>query len=252
MTEQSFFNWLVAGWFVLAAVVFILLLFISAPYGRHSRRGWGPGIDNRPGWILMEAAAPIVFLACFLLGDNTITLTTLAFLALWEAHYVHRAFIYPLSLSRGAPVPVFIVGLGLIFNGVNAYLNGRYIFSFSAGYPNAWLADPRFVAGALMFVGGFIINREADKVLRKLRRPGDSGYSIPRGGFYRWISCPNYFGELVIWFGWALATWSLAGLSFAVWTAANLVPRARSHHAWYRETFPDYPPERKALLPGLW
>jgi 3-oxo-5-alpha-steroid 4-dehydrogenase 1 len=33
---------------------------------------------------------------------------------------------------------------------------------------------------------------------------------------------------------------------------ANLVPRARTNHAWYKEHFCDYPAERKALLPGIW
>ena len=42
-----------------------------------------------------------------------------------------------------------------------------------------------------------------------------------------------------------------AGLAFAAWTMANLVPRARAHHRWYRERFPDYPARRKALVPGL-
>ncbi|MQY67097.1 MAG: hypothetical protein GH159_02080 [Dehalococcoidia bacterium] len=51
---------------------------------------------------------------------------------------------------------------------------------------------------------------------------------------------------------WSTSTWSLPGLAFAVWTAANLVPRAHSHHAWYRQRFPDYPPRRRALLPGIW
>ena len=69
---------------------------------------------------------------------------------------------------------------------------------------------------------------------------------------YRWIACPNYFGEMVIWIGWAIATWSLAGLSFAMWTAANLAPRAKSHKKWYQEQFADYPTERKALIPGVW
>ena len=49
-----------------------------------------------------------------------------------------------------------------------------------------------------------------------------------------------------------MATWSLPGLAFAVWTVANLMPRARAHHKWYGNYFPDYPQERKALVPGLW
>ena len=66
------------------------------------------------------------------------------------------------------------------------------------------------------------------------------------------MSCPNYLGELVEWAAWALLTGSLAGLSFFCFSAANLVPRARSHHRWYQSRFPDYPAQRKALLPGLW
>jgi protein-S-isoprenylcysteine O-methyltransferase Ste14 len=69
---------------------------------------------------------------------------------------------------------------------------------------------------------------------------------------YRYISCPNYFGEIVEWFGWAIATWSLSGLAFAIWTFANLAPRAHAHHKWYHKNFKEYPVERKALLPGIW
>ena len=253
MNEQAFFNGLLIGWFVLAAVIFVSLFFVVAPYGRHTRSGWGPRVDNRLGWIVMEAASPLIFVLFFALGSNARTATELVFLGLWEAHYIHRAFIYPFSLQGGAKrMPISIISSGFLFNGVNAYLNGRYIFTLSGGYTNQWLADPRFVVGVGLFIIGFIINRQADRALRNLRQPGESGYQIPYGTMYCWISCPNYFGEIVIWVGWAVATWSLAGLSFAVWTAANLIPRARAHHAWYREHFPDYPPERKALVPGVW
>jgi 3-oxo-5-alpha-steroid 4-dehydrogenase 1 len=253
VSERAFLNGLLASWFFLAAVVFIALLLTAAPYGRHFRKGWGPAVNNKLGWFLMEAASPLVFGVCFALGRNPVTITTLVFLALWEAHYIHRAFIYPFSLSRGGnDMPLSIVGFGLFFNVVNGYINGRYIFTFSTGYDNGWLEDPRFIAGVLLFIVGFVINRRADRVLHDLRRPGESGYRIPYGGLYRWISCPNYFGEVTIWIGWALATWSLPGLAFATWTLANLVPRARANHAWYKENFPDYPPERRTFLPGIW
>jgi 3-oxo-5-alpha-steroid 4-dehydrogenase 1 len=253
VNERAFFHSLLIGWFLLAVVVFVALLLVAAPYGRHFRSGWGPTINNKLGWLIMEAAAPLAFAVCFALGSNPTTVTALVFLGLWEAHYIHRAFIYPLNLrSKGEGMPLSIVGFGILFNMVNGYLNGRYIFTFSAGYTNGWLGDPRFVAGVLIFVTGFIINRRADQILHDLRQPGESGYKIPCGGLYRWISCPNYFGEVTIWFGWAVATWSLPGLAFATWTVANLAPRAQAHHARYRERFQDYPPERRAFLPGLW
>jgi len=253
MNELEFFNILLISWFALALVIFITLFFLVAPYGRHTRSGWGPALDNRLGWIIMEAASPLVFAVCFIFGSNTVTITELVFLGLWEAHYIHRAFIYPFSLNSGDKrMPVAVISLGVLFNAVNAYLNGRYIFTFSVGYTNQWLADPRFIVGVGLFLIGFVINRQADRTLRNLRRPGESGYKVPYGGLYRWISCPNYLGEILTWVGWAVATWSLPGLSFAVWTMANLVPRARAHHAWYRAHFPDYPTQRKALVPGVW
>lgn len=253
MSEQAFLHGLTMGWFLLAVVVFVALFFVVAPYGRHTRSGWGPRIDNRLGWVIMEAVAPLVFAVCFAVGTNTKTATELAFFGLWEAHYIHRAFIYPLGLRGEVKrMPIVVMGSALLFNGVNAYLNGRYIFTFSAGYSNQWLVDPRFIGGVALFISGFIVNRQADHTLRNLREPGESGYEIPYGALYRWISCPNYLGEIITWVGWAVATWSLPGLAFAVWTMANLVPRARAHHAWYREHFPDYPPERRALVPKIW
>jgi len=253
LKERAFFDSLVVGWFILAAVVFIALFYFVAPYGRHIRSGWGATINNRLGWVIMEAAAPLVFAACFMLGDNRKVATVLVFFGLWEVHYLHRAFIYPFGLQgEGKRMPILVMSSGFLFNAVNGYLNGRYLFTFSAGYTNEWLGDPRFVAGVGLFLAGFIINRRADSTLRNLRKPGESDYRVACGGLYRWISCPNYFGEIIMWAGWAVATWSLPGLAFAVWTAANLVPRARAHHAWYHEHFPDYPPERRALVPGLW
>jgi len=253
VNEQAFFNNLVISWFILAVVVFVALFFVAAPYGRYLRSGWGPTIGNKMGWVIMEAAAPLVFAACLMLGKNINTVTVLVFFGLWEVHYIHRAFIYPFGLRGSAKrMPLIVIGFALLFNTVNGYLNGRYIFTFSSGYTNEWLGDPRFAAGLVLFITGFIINRRADQTLRNLRKHGECGYKISYSELYRWISCPNYFGEIIIWIGWAVATWSLPGLAFATWTAANLVPRARSHHAWYREHFPDYPPERKALVPGLW
>jgi protein-S-isoprenylcysteine O-methyltransferase Ste14 len=96
-----------------------------------------------------------------------------------------------------------------------------------------------------------VINIKSDDILFKLRDKGDVGYKTPKGWLFNKVSCPNYLGELIEWVGWAIATWSLAGLSFALWTVANLVPRAISHHKWYKENLNDYPEKRKVLIPFI-
>jgi 3-oxo-5-alpha-steroid 4-dehydrogenase 1 len=252
MNERLFFHWLLLALFAVAAVVFISLLFMPAPYGRHERRGWGPRLNPTLGWVVMEAPAVLVMALCYILGRPPGNIIPIVFIAMWELHYIQRTFLFPVLL-RGTkrPWPILLIAFAIVFNTVNGYLNGRWLFYFSPVYPDAWLADPRFILGFELFLAGFIINLHSDHVLRNLRTPGEAGYRIPRGGLFELVSGANYFGELVEWTGWALATWSLAGLAFAVFTAANLVPRALAHHRWYRARFPDYPKERKAIIPFI-
>jgi len=253
VTGSAPWTLLIAAWFALSAVTFAALSFVTVPYGRHARAGWGPRIPDRIGWIVMEAPGALVFAAWFCLGSGWRSLALVVLLSLWEAHYIHRAFFYPLMLRGvGRRMPLAVAGLAFAFNLVNAYWNGRYLFVDASARYADWMRGPRFWLGLVLFVLGFVINRQADQVLRGLRKPGESGYRIPTGGLYRWISCPNYLGEIMEWTGWAVMTWSLPGLAFAIWTAANLAPRARTHHRWYREQFSDYPAGRKALVPGLW
>ena len=248
MNEAQLYHYLLIGWFLLAPLTAGLLLFVSAPYGRHARGGWGPMVGARAGWLLMEAPASLVMLLCFAVGEHR-GAGACALLALWQLHYVHRAFIFPFRLRQGRPMPLSVALMGLGFNLTNGYLNGRWLFTLGPELPAAWLLEPRFLAGAALFLLGLAVNLHADTVLLGLRKPGETGYKVPRGGLYRFISCPNYFGEIVEWLGWALASWSPAGLAFALWTAANLAPRALAHHRFYRERMPDYPPERRALIP---
>ena len=56
---------------------------------------------------------------------------------------------------------------------------------------------------------------------------------MPHGGVFTYVSCANYLGELVQWGGWALATWSYAGLLWWLFALSTFVPRARDTHAWY-------------------
>jgi protein-S-isoprenylcysteine O-methyltransferase Ste14 len=236
--------------FALAGLTVLGLAFITAPYGRFTRGGWGPTVPARLGWLGMEAVSSIFFIVIFLTGDHRAQAVPLVFLALWQLHYVRRSFVYPFLMRGGRRMPVVVPLMAVCFNLLNSYINARWV-SDLGDYPTSWLTDPRFLLGVLVFLTGYWMNLSADRTLRRLRLPGDDTYRIPQGGMYRWVSCPNYLGEIIEWCGWAVATWSLPGLAFAAYTAANLGPRAITNHRWYRQTFPDYPAGRHALIPGV-
>ncbi len=233
---------------VLAVCTVIGLRFIVAPYGRHGRAGWGPTVPARIGWLVMESPSPLLFLGIFFASPHHVDLVPLLLLAMWQVHYLQRAFVYPFLMRGGTRMPLAVVSMAISFNVLNAFINARWVGTLG-DYPHAWLRDPRFAGGVALFGCGLALNLSSDRTLRRLRAPGESGYKIPRGGVYAWVSCPNYLGEIVEWCGWALATWSLAGLAFAVYTIANLAPRALANHRWYVDRFTDYPPERRALIP---
>ena len=236
----------------LAVPTFLSLLFVPAPYGRYTRSGFGPTLPARLGWILMESPASLFFAAVYFAGPHWSDPAPLALFALWQLHYVNRAFLFPLKMREGGRrMPVLVLLLAVTFNLLNGWVNARYLSDLGS-YPAGWLADPRFLLGAAAFLLGFALNVSSDRALSRLRPPGESGYRIPRGGPFEWVSCPNYLGEILEWSAWAVASWSLAGAAFAVYTAANLAPRALAHHAWYRRQFADYPKNRRALLPFVW
>ena len=251
MDSQNF-NTLLWVWTLLGLATFILLLFVTAPYGRHSRKDWGPSIPNRLAWFLMEFVSLLVFVLSFLLGPNGIQPVTWIFFAIYASHYINRSIIWPWrTRTSGKQMPLVVALLALCFNLINGFINGYYFSAFARVYTWDWLIDLRFILGMIVFCVGVFINWWSDQILLNLRKGGKKGYFIPRGGMFRWVSCPNFFGEILEWTGFAIMTWSPAALVFALWTFFNLVPRALDHHKWYRKTFPDYPQERKAILPGL-
>ncbi len=251
MAAQDF-QLIIIAWIVLGLVLIPFQFFITAPFGRHVSRNWGPMIDNRTGWMIMEVVSPTaLWLSYFLSGANW-SLPTLFLLGTWSAHYINRSLIYPLRTNtRGKQIPLFIMLSSIIFNGFNGWSNGTYFGVGWGGYTNAWFGDPRFVVGLAIMVIGAAINLHSDNILLRLRSGGENGYRIPHGGLFDRVSCPNFLGEIIEWAGFAIACWNLPAMGFAIWTAANLIPRAASHHRWYKCQFENYPKKRHALFPGI-
>lgn len=148
-------------------------------------------------------------------------------------------------------MPLIVVGAAIVFNFCNASLNGYYLATVVVP------TNARVVVGVLIMLLGALLNVDHDYYLISLRKStargqSNSHYIVPEFGLFRFVSCANLFSEVLEWIGFAIAAYpSLPAISFALWTFFNLAPRAIAHHRWYQETFADYPPNRRAIIPFL-
>ena len=225
----------------IAVVVFVCLFFVDAGYGKFYKPEWGPTVGNKLGWMLMEAPVFVAMLALWWFSDRRSDAVRIIFLLLFELHYFHRSFIFPLQIRGRSRMPLSIILMGALFNTLNAFMQGGGIFYFSPAdyYSSGWIISLPFILGTVIFFVGMAVNIQSDSIIRNLRKPGDTAHYLPKGGMFRYVTSANYFGEFVEWVGFAILTWSWAGAVFALWTFANLAPRAARIYNLYSREFPD-------------
>lgn len=240
MLSASTFHLLINLMLVMAALVFVSLYFVTAGYGQFRSRSWGPDIDNRVGWVLMEAPVFFVMLAVWISAGASTHVPELVLFGLFQLHYFQRSFIFPFLMTGKSHMPVAIMAMGMVFNSVNGILQGGGLYWYpnpayaqGASYPLSFQS----IAGLCLFAAGMAINLHSDHVIRHLRQPGDTRHYLPDKGCYRLVTSANYFGELVEWIGFAIVADTLAAWVFPIWTAANLVPRAHAIHKKYCHEF---------------
>jgi 3-oxo-5-alpha-steroid 4-dehydrogenase 1 len=252
MIQHETFNLICLIWIAVAVSIFPILLKVTQPYGRHSKNNWGPMINNRFGWFIMEFPSLAIFGFFLIFKSNLPNVLILVPGLLWLIHYIHRVLIFPFQIRTARKkIPLLIVLLAFIFNIINGFLNGYWFMQFATDYVPGIVINIRLIAGVIIFFSGFAVNKYHDAILIGLRPSTGNGYKIPYGGLFKYVSCPNFLGEIISWTGYFLVAYNLPALSFLVWTLVNLITRALDHHRWYLREFPEYDKQRKAIIPGI-
>ncbi|XP_074801176.1 3-oxo-5-alpha-steroid 4-dehydrogenase 1 isoform X2 [Natator depressus] len=279
--ERRLLEILSSGLVGIGAFSALLLCFLRMPYGRYSTGRFGYPVPARLAWTLQELPSLLVPLGLSLFSGaaRLSEWPNRILLALFIVHYAHRcglqgnplytglctfqikkqprqskediserALIFPVLIRGGKPTPFIVFALALIFCVYNGYLQGRSLSNY-AEYPSGWLKGPCFIVGFAGWLSGMAINIYSDHILRNLRKPGETGYKIPRGGLFEYVTGANFFGEILEWFGFALASCTFESAAFAICTLFILGSRAHHHHQWYLEKFEDYPKSRKIVIP---
>lgn len=246
--DERFIFWICVALFAQFLIACAILLFgVQAWYGRYNESS--AGINPKLGWFLQEIPTLIAAAVCWATGrlECTASLGNRLVLFCFVAHYVNRSIIYPLRSRGSKPIPLSIVAMAAGYCTVNGYLQCRSLTRFLLIPLWSWST----LAGFALWAVGLYINMDSDRILRELRKPGETGYKVPHGGMFCYVSGANFFGEILEWIGYALAMGgALPGSTFALCTVCNIGPRAIQHHRWYLQKFKDeYPKERRALIP---
>ncbi|KAJ1643216.1 hypothetical protein IWQ61_010552 [Dispira simplex] len=291
--EITVYWWVFTLQSIVNSIVLPLSLWLGSPYGKLQDsfrlqcrlQGCEAKWHGQWGWVVMESMA----LVAYWLSAGWVRASTTVEGWLWTFHYINRAWVYPWRCDSRKPIALYVVLSALVFNAVNGYLNGRWLYwtDKEVSMNGSGVSNLKKTLGMGLFGAGFVINYWADMYLVRLRQSRCSApvtisspsppsspytlrsrkvhpavsdkqppvqadchqYTIPRGGLFELVSCPHYLGEVVEWCGFALVAQSPAAWLFVFVTLTNLMPRAMHTHWWYQRTFPEYPPKRKALIP---
>ena len=231
---------------------FVVHLFVKIPYGKLNDRDKESRceIHLRIAFGISQILTGIVvFTVTFFLQANFTGAPNLVMYMLFTIHYINRGIVDTIVNRHGLRIiPVYIPLMAILVLTFYHFINGQFLGA--AEYCRGYYYDPRFIIGMIMFIAGFIVNRVADAQLVCLREDyHDDKYYTPKGCSFVYIASPNYLGELIEWFGWAVMTWSLSGLVWFLFVGAIVIPRSKHYHNWYRDELADYPKKRKALIP---
>ena len=260
VSEEVYFSVLWISYGVVALTV-IGSIFVIAPYGKFGgSQTLGVELPSKVGWWLMEIMASVCFAFFYPLGKNSTKPVPIIFAFLYAIHYANRGWYFPWAM-RVAPnsktnFSFTVSASGILVTALHGYLNALWYSQHCSYLDWNWLFSPLCVFGLLLYQTSFWSTIYLEAIMRNLRdpnpRPGDARYKIPRGYLFEYVSSPQYLTELLGFLGWAIMTWSPAGLFIFSISCANLIPRAIETHKWYRGKFEDYPAERKILIPFVW
>ena len=235
---------------------------------------WGPKINSKLGWYIMEL--PALFAAVgtvvyFDVEDYMHSPMHCQFaVGLYLVHYFNRGVLFPskrgnvTSLESSA---TFV--LGAFFNAGNAYAIVRYLTHFGLGASLVTAASAptpleqatpfRIIGATVVFFIGAGINMISDELLlrfsheKKLEPDPKVQQAMVPGGFFifEYVTAGNYFGELMEWLGFFWLTYpSPASACFLYMTFCNLAPRAWSRHQRYKREIKGYTElNRCAIIP---
>jgi 3-oxo-5-alpha-steroid 4-dehydrogenase 1 len=209
----------------------------------------------------MEIMATVSFAFFYFQGPNYNKPVPIIFALHYAMHYSNRGWFFPFSIrvasGTKSSFSITVALTGVFVTSMHGYLNAMWYSKFCTYLDWNWLTTPTCIFGLTLYHISFWSTIRSEYIMRHLRSNKNgttegSRYKIPYGFLFKYLSSPQYFTELTGFLGWAIMTWSPAGVFIFLISCANLIPRALETHKWYQEKFKDeFPKDSKKLIPFI-
>ena len=216
---QTVFFWEYLGPLVIYLLVYMLPSGLL--YGREYEVGNTMSFFSRVADPLPKASA-------------TRSVTQTLACAYWTFHYAKRIYeTFNVHKFSHATMPLF-----------NLVKNCTYYWLFAL-YVAYFVNHPLYTAPGLgqtvVCLGLAMVcqyaNYRCHVILASLRGPGVTGYVVPRGFLFEWVTCPNYSAEIAGWVLFTIATQTAAAGLFALVGAGQMLQWALSKGRRLRRLF---------------
>lgn len=193
------------------------------------------GVSQKFHWIFIYTFASVFNLYLFTYQSSILTI-------IYQSHLFRRLyeslFITKFSNLKTVRFPLFIFGVSFyLFSCLTIFLQSKTI-QFN-------------ILTILFFSYGNLMQYQSHTFLASLRRENDKKYHLPKGGWFEYITCPHYLAEILIYFSLFLSSMTLTNGLLLFFVILNLISSACDTYDWYCDKFPDFPKERRILIPYL-
>ena len=214
------------------------------------------------GWdtvFYIEYAGPIIVTLALLFfrkgiyGRNpALTLNQKLGVFMVLVHYIKReletAFVHRFSSETMPLINVFKNSFH--YYGLFGFLT-MYFYLHPDYTPPSWASPAIFYTATALFLIFEFLNLQTHLVLKNLRTPGSTERKIPYGWGFGLVSCANYFWESMAWIVFCVQAQVLGGYVYLAASVYQMAAWAIKKHKRYKEEFPNYPRNRKAMFPFL-
>jgi len=222
----------------------------------------GPQISWKTVFIIEYAGPIFIHLAIYLLPglfygqavEHSLAQKVMVCMAV--AHYLKREYeTFFIHRFSHATMPF----TNIFKNCTHYYIFGGVMlgyFNYGPAFAKGSVFDTQMSTMWIVFsVIGFIFfelsNMCTHAILRNLRPPGTKIRRIPRGYGFNLVSCPNYLFEILSWVFFSFVSGSWASWFFVLVSSVQMYFWAVKKHSIYKKEFPNYPKNRKALIPFI-